>query len=187
MAQTKQGALMSYKIVWFGLDFSNARFIDDLAFKSANELKNKLFKQWNRLLLEEPAKYDIAKFFKVTTVETELGEVYKRNENVDPSNIILDIRGMDYSLDENKIKEIVGQYQINYEGYGLVFIVESFNKVKEKGTMWVTYFHIPTKQVVFTKKMTAEPGGIGVKNYWASSVYKVFEQCKSEKSGWLKE
>jgi hypothetical protein len=187
IAQTKQEALKTDTILWFGLDFSNARFIDESAFKSPVELKNKLFKQWNRLLLEEPEKYDIPKFFKVSAAKTELGEVYRRNENVDPAGIVLDMRGMDYCLNESKIKEIIGQYETDFNGYGLVLIMESFNKIKAQGSMWVTYFYIPTKEVVFTKRMVGEAGGIGIKNYWVASVYNVFEKSRSEKSDWLRE
>jgi hypothetical protein len=186
-AQSKHEALNADKILWFGLDFSNARFIDEFGFKSAETLKNKYFKQWNRLLIEEPEKYNISSFFRVPKVESDYGEVYKRNENVDPAKIILDITAMDYTLDENKIKEIIGQYETSYDGYGLVFIIDNFNKPKLQAAMWVTYFYIPTKQVVFTKRMVGEPGGFGMRNFWASSLYKVFQKCNTEKTYWLED
>jgi hypothetical protein len=187
LAQSKHDALFSDTITWYGLDFSEARFVDEFAFKSADELKSVLFIKWNRTIVAEPDKYNISKFFNIPVVRTELGEVYNRNEKVDTSKIILDIHQMDYALTDEKVKTIISQYEVSGEGYGLVFIIENFCKLNSKGSMWVTYFHIPTKQVVFAKRMVGDAGGFGLHNYWMGSVYNVFEKSLRERPFWVKE
>jgi hypothetical protein len=114
-------------------------------------------------------------YFGKSEVEKDLGDVFDRNSKIDESEIIVGMEGYEYALNEEIIQQVVSEYKTEYTGYGLVFIVESFNKTFEKGTVWVTFFHIPTKQVVLTKKMTAEPMGFGIKNYWARIFYRVMQ------------
>jgi hypothetical protein len=165
----------SNSITWFGIDFSKAIFIGKYDFKSPYELKDKLIPEWNQLILREPEKYDIGMYFGKSEVEKDLGDVFDRNSKIDESEIIVGMEGYEYALNEEIIQQVVSEYKTEYTGYGLVFIVESFNKTFEKGTVWVTFFHIPTKQVVLTKKMTAEPMGFGIKNYWARIFYRVMQ------------
>jgi hypothetical protein len=169
-------------ITWFGVDFSETRFVGKYDFKSPWELKDKLIPEWNQLILREPEKYDISKYFHKSKVETELGDVYDRNSKIDESEIIIGFENSEHELNEEKIQDIVSEYTTEYTGYGLVFIVESFNKSMQKGTVWVTFFHIPTKQVILTKKMHAEPMGFGIKNYWARVFYRVMQECETSLS-----
>lgn len=179
--QSKEELRSAESITWFGIDFSEARFIGKQDFKSPWELKEKLIPGWNQVILHEPEKYNLSAFFKKSEVETELGDAYDRNSKIDENIIILGVEGYDYALNEDKIQEVISEYKTDYTGYGLVFVVESFNKLAQMGTVWVTYFHIPTKKVVLTKKMSAEPMGFGIKNYWARVFYRIMQEC--EESG----
>lgn len=177
--QSREELREAESITWFGVDFSEARFVGRYDFKSPLELKDKLIPAWNQLILREPEKYDISRYFNKSKVETELGDVYDRNSKIDESEILIDFPESNYELTEEKIQEIISEYKTEYTGYGLVFIVESFNKSLQKGTVWVTYFHIHTKQVVLTKKMSAEPMGFGIKNYWARVFYRIMQSCET--------
>lgn len=176
----------SESITWFGIDFSQARFIGKYDFKSPWELKDKLIPEWNQVVLREPEKYDISKYFSKPKVEMELGDVYDRNSKIDESEIIVGFEQSDYELNSEIIQEIISEYKAEYTGYGLVFVVESFNKPIEKGTVWVTYFHIPTKQVILTKRLSAEPMGFGIRNYWARVIYDVMKTCETSQGAWFK-
>jgi hypothetical protein len=37
-----------------------------------------------------------------------------------------------------------------------------------------------TKEVLLTERMTAPPGGAGMRNYWASSMLKIIEEIKKK-------
>ena len=176
----------SESITWFGVDFSETRFIGKYDFKSPWELKEKYIPEWNQLVLREPEKYDLRKFFSKPKIETELGDVFERNSKINESEIIVGFEESDYELNEEKIQDIVSEYKADYTGYGVVFIAESFNKSLEKGNVWVTYFYIPTKKVVLTKKISAEPMGFGIRNYWARVIYKVMQICETSQGGWLR-
>ncbi|MBN1599212.1 MAG: hypothetical protein JW894_13040 [Bacteroidales bacterium] len=184
-SQTKEEALNAETITWFGIDFSQARFVDDLAFPSGYELRDKYFKGWNRLIISEPEKYDIPKYFHCIEIKTDLGDVYRRNEDVNVSDIIVEIpEGDNYKIQEGEIQKIIKDYKADLEGYGLVFIAESFDKPRVEGCIWVTYFHIPTKKVVFTRKLVGKPVGFGIRNYWAGAIADIMKQAGEEKSSW---
>ncbi len=81
----------------------------------------------------------------------------------------------------------MSEYNLEYDGYGLVFIVESYSKTAVKGNIWVTFFHVPTKKVVFTKKMAGKASGFGVRNYWTGAVFDVMKQCNQQIDSLLKD
>ncbi len=185
-SQSKEELKNAESITWFGVDFSESRFIGQHDFKSPWELKEKLIPAWNQIILHEPEKYNLKTYFKISKIEMELGDAYDRNSKIDENSIILGMEGFDYELNEGKIQAIISEYKTEYMGYGLVFIVESFNKLSQRGTVWVTYFHIPSKKVILTKKMSAEPMGFGIKNYWARVFYRIMQESEESIDRWFK-
>jgi hypothetical protein len=56
-----------------------------------------------------------------------------------------------------------------------------------EGAFFVTFINMNTKEVLFTERMTGEPGGFGLRNYWAGSVYNILKRIKStEYRSWQK-
>lgn len=175
-----QGADMvrnSSSVTWFGLDYSEAYFIGSEGFTDPGQIKDRYFKSWNHLIQQEPEKYTIGKFYRKSNVEYDLSAVMKRNEGVDIYKRIVDDHSQAVKLNEEKIREMISEYEYDYgdQGLGLVFIVESYDKVLVKATYWVTFFDMSTREVLQTRRMTAEPGGFGIRNYWASTYYKVMK------------
>lgn len=167
----------SSSVTWFGLDYSEAYFIGSEGFADPYQIKNRYFKSWNNLILQEPEKYDIGKFYRKSNVEHDMSAVLKRNEGVDIDNRIIDDHSMASGLSESKIQEMIREYDIDFnsQGLGLVYIVESYDKILVKATYYVTFFDIASREVLETRKREAEPGGFGIRNYWASTYYKVMK------------
>ena len=171
------------QIVWYGLDFSKAKMIGAFdqgagaAPASGSEIKTKYVPAWNSLILNESAKYDIKKTFRKTEVYNDLSMVEKNNSKIDVDEFLT---SNDYKFDNpNSVVEgIVNSYDKGdkTEGIGLVFIVESFNKKATKASIYVTFFDIATKKVLFTEHMTGEPGGFGLRNYWARTIKEILDQ-----------
>lgn len=136
-------------------------------------------------MLSEPEKYNIAEFFHKAEVLSDFGDVYARNGQIDETQILLGVDGIGYEIPEEKIQEIISSYVTDYDGYGLVLIIENFNKLKVTGSMWVTIFHIPSKTVVLTKRVSAEPSGFGLRNYWAGSIYEALKESSGSLDKWL--
>ena len=157
------------EITWFGLDFSKIKLIDPLGFTNPEDIKNNQFRALNYLVVNEPDKYDLKKFFNKEKVDIDLAVVKERNKLPDVDKLVLDA-GAEYSLDEATVREMISAYKPEEtEGIGLVFIMEKFDKGQETGFMWVTFFDIASKKVLLTEKMSGKAGGFGWRNYWAKT------------------
>ncbi len=87
-----------------------------------------------------------------------------------------------YSFGEDVVKKIISEYDTEAaNGIGLVFIVESFNKNDARGYVWVTFFDLSNKEVLFTEKLSGKAGGFGFRNYWAKSYYNVMAEIGKKK------
>ena len=177
----------SKEATWYGLDFSEVRFIGTEGFSDVAKIKDVYFSSWNNLIINEPAKYNLQLMFFKDTVFYNLNVVEKRNKLPEVDELV--ISNDSYSLDKNTIAEIIKEYNSKEkEGLGIVFIMESFNKPKRAGTMWVTFFDIASKTVLLTEKMSGKPGGAGLRNYWARTYYNVMAKIqKTEYLKWEKE
>lgn len=181
MAQGEQTVAQADEITWFGLDFSRAVVIGEST--SADEIADRFFVSWNAVVVNEQSKYDFGKTFKKSSVKRDMAFITELNANRDRSDLIA------YSakeITEDELVKHIGNYNVSGEGVGLVFVVENFNKLEEVGTMWVTFFDINTKQVLMAKHMSAKPGGFGMRNYWARTVYEVLKDSGKQYKKWIK-
>jgi hypothetical protein len=166
-------AFYAQEITWFGLDFSQAYFIDDVAFPNPTRLKDELFLEWNNFVFKEPRKFDIKKAFNKRGVSYSTSYINSRNEEVNINKRVGNFWLQENYFNGDTIQNIVASYNLlkNNSGVGLVFIVESLDKPNKRGIYWVTFFDIETKKVLLTEQIIGIPGGAGLRNYWANSFY----------------
>ncbi len=174
---------------WYGLDFSEAYFIGSEGFTNPSDIKDRYFNSWNSLIKSEYDKYNIGKFFKKGNVDISLDIVRERNQEVDIYDRVVDDNSKTLHLDDNKVQEMIGEYEISGDetGLGIVFIVESFSKTAVAGNYYVTLFDIDSKRVLLTERMQGKPGGIGTRNFWAKSYLNVMNSIyKKQYKNWEK-
>ena len=172
LPDTQDTAIVN-EITWYGLDFSNVRLIGAIGFNEPEKIKSYYFGTWNSLILDEYDKYNLKKFFYVGSVKNDLSVVMDRNKLPDAGKLVIE---NDYSFDVEKVMQIISEYDSgDKKGIGLVFIVESLNKYKEKASVWVTFFDIQTKKVLLAKRIEGKAGGFGFRNYWAGAYYNVMK------------
>ncbi len=179
-------------IIWYGLDFSNSKFIGMFdQFVGAGEvdaydLKNKYVPSWNTLILTEPAKYDIGKTFRKTNVYRDIKPVERVNKRIDEDNMMT-YNDFCFQDPESLISEAIRKYSTGDKstGLGVVFFIEYFHKEREEVSLYVTFFDIGTKNVLFTERMIGRARGFGLRNYWAGAIYNIMIQIqKTEFSAW---
>ncbi|GAL82964.1 hypothetical protein MYP_190 [Sporocytophaga myxococcoides] len=177
--------LQSGEVVWYGIDFSHSKFIGEFSqfseagTKSSQEIQVKYFPAWNNIVINEPDKYNIKKFYGFDEVIFDLNLVKKNNEAADIDAIFDQSKPND--LSPEKIQKMISSYHISgKKGLGLVFIVDNFNKIEEQGNIYVTFFDLATKKVIATNLYGGKPGGFGIKNYWARVIYNVMETSGKE-------
>lgn len=178
-AQINKSAIFGDDLIWYGIDYSRAKFIMD---SPPNEIKSTMF-SWNTVVVNEANKYDVAKSFQKKNVFNDLAPVMKHNKDIDETQMI-SLNPYKFDNADETVASIVSSYTggEKTEGLGLVFVVESYNKPKTQAVYYLTFFDIKTKQIIYTEKITeGPPSGFGLRNYWASTIYKVLKDIEQYK------
>jgi hypothetical protein len=175
-------------VTWLGLDFSNTKLIGDREkFGSESDLRH-LLDAWNDLIVKEPDKYDIAKAVDRKKVENAIEVTKEHNAEVDVMAMFTDDQKDYIHVSSDDVSQIVSGYDFKGKsGIGLMFVIESFSKLNEEGSMWVTFVNMDSKEVIFTERLVNKPGGFGMRNFWAGCVYGVITKMqKKEFEMWRK-
>ena len=175
-AQTAADVFKASEITWYGLDYSHLKVKGPLVnvgpsgFRDEKELRDSYFESWNNIVISEPNKYNFWKAFRVGNVPNDLSVVNKRNSSMNPEDMLTE-KGGEGIVDEAMVKKMIGEYRSDRKsGIGCVFIMESLDKNTESGSMWVTFFDIGSRKVLFTERLVERAGGAGLKNHWISPV-----------------
>lgn len=173
--------LQANELNWYGIDFTKAKMIGSIGFTNPDVICNRyIHNKWNGIVFSEPEKYDISKFIGGKEINIHLDFILERNSQVTTDNLIIN---EDYEIEPDKILELLKEYPVK-GGVGLVFIVESFNKLNDTANIWVTFFDNNSKKILKTQKYSSEPGGFGVLNYWLGGVYNTCKQLKKDYKKW---
>ena len=175
-------------VTWLGLDFTQTKLIGDREkFGSESDVRH-LLDAWNDLIVKEPDKYDIAKAIDRKKVENAIDVTKEHNAELDVMSMFSDDVKDYIHVKVSDVEEIIGGYDFKGKnGIGLMFVVESFNKLNEEGSIWVTFISMDSKEVLFSERMTAPPKGFGMRNFWAGCIYTILTKMeKKEFEMWRK-
>jgi len=188
--KTIKDVFSSGEVIWYGLDFSYARFnsIYGVEPGSGEDIRDNLIPAWNKLILVEPRKYDMGTTFSKGPVKNNIQPVTEINSKIDASQIIVE---SSYKFDnpEEVIASAVRRYQGGeYDsGLGLVFVIESFDKPALEASLYIVFFDIASREVLLAERMVGVPVGFGLRNHWAGGIYAVLKQIrKTEYKAWQK-
>jgi hypothetical protein len=174
-AQDKKKAIDEKNITWFGVDFTLARFT--LVTEDPAAIVSTSLKAINTLILAEPDKYNLKKFFSKSEVTPDVDMVNERNSKIDPTILVVPDK---YTITPEDVKKVINSYDTKGKtGTGLVFVAENLHKVEEIGSYYVVFFDMASKEIIDSERKVAKAAGIGFRNYWTGSVYNVMK-------AWLK-
>jgi hypothetical protein len=174
-AQDKKKAVAEKSITWYGVDFTLARFT--LVTEDPVAIVSTSLKAINTLILAEPEKYDLKKFFSKSEVAPDIEMVNEMNSKIDPAILVVPDK---YTITPEDAKKVISSYDAKGKtGTGLVFVAENLNKVEQTGSYYVVFFDIASKEIIDMQHKVGKASGIGFRNYWTGSVYNVMKS-------WLK-
>lgn len=178
-AQKKSSPLAGLgSMTFYGIDFSKGR-----VYGAADEPEKlrKAFGDINMLFIMEPEKYDVAKFVGKPMNDIRIDAVTNMNDTIPLDSIKTVVKG--HTIGDSAIVQTVKDLCIvSYNhGMGLVMIMETLDKPAELGTFVFVLFDIDTRNVISHWKLSGQPGGFGLRNYWARSVYEALEKVKTYK------
>jgi hypothetical protein len=165
-------------IVYFGIDFSHAHLVGDFGFVNGQDIKTKMFTAWNDIVISEQDKFDLKNALGKKEVHYDLVPVSKKNSETDPFSILS--HKPNHKISDTMLAEIVNSYGpgMKENGVGFVFIVEELNRNADQASMYVTFFDIKTKKVLFAEELIGEPGDTGPRHYWAASISSILESIR---------
>jgi hypothetical protein len=189
IAQTKSDVFKKdVTVTWLGLDFTSAKLIGDRErFGSESDVRH-LIDAWNQLILNEPDKFDIAKTIDRIKVENAVEVTNEHNAELDVMSMFSNDEKDYLHIKPSDVEEIIFGFDFkDLSGVGLMFNVESFNKINEEGSIWITFINLGTKEVLFTERMVAPPKGFGMRNFWGGCIYTILTKIqKKEFEMWRK-
>lgn len=182
----------STKVTWLGIDFSHVKLIGDFKMfaewgdYSPAEVKNEYFPAWNDLLYSESDKYDVAEMLRKEDLVFKTDAIYAINSKASIENMETKVDPM-YSKED--IQGFIKSYDFQTkEGIGVLLIAESLNKFKEYGKYHFIAIDLATNTILLHDVIQGKPGGFGLRNYWAKTIYNVISEIKSRRySKWKNE
>lgn len=187
-AQNVKALLEADSAVWFGLDFSKAKFTGSFAQafgidpNNGSELVNKWIPEWNSLVLKEPLNFDIGLAIKKPWLHSDIKSVTKINSKIAKDSVYSEVpMGYKIQKPELVIPEMLKNYSSEEKksGLGCVLIVESFNKAAHTAYIYFVLFDIETKKLIGYKRLMGVPKGFGLRNFWAGAIKDVINQIRT--------
>jgi hypothetical protein len=171
MAQDIDRAKSEAGMTWYGIDFTQAKFT--LVTEDPALIVNQYLKAINQLILMEPEKYDLKKFFNKSEVTHSLDQVNERNSKINPEGLVI---GDSYPMDLAQVKNVLsGLNTQGKTGLGLIFVAGNLSKPLQTGTYYVVFFNESNKEIVDARYFEGKAVGIGFRNYWTGSVYNIMK------------
>ncbi len=159
-------------LTWYGMDYSLVRFIGSGKYGDLARLKSEAFLEGNSLVLNEPDKFNLSKFYK-KKVTPKINISAERNSEVDVKKLEAE---QEWKFGEETVKKTVKEYAGHGAGYGLLFMVESCDIGKEKAAAWVVVFNEQTGNTEYLARFYGHPGGSGARNLWTNAMLDIMEQ-----------
>ena len=159
------------KVVWVGVDYSQARFIGPGQFNNPADIFPGMIEAWNNLVLQERMSILAKDLHK--PVVADIAGVMTINKSASASQIINAPGASDTIGDSHitpaGIAKAVRSYKLeNKSGVAVVFIVDRLVKLDKKGegAVYVVAFDIGTREVLSSERIVGTAVGIGFRNYW---------------------
>jgi hypothetical protein len=166
-------------LTYLGVDFTQAKVNGHIDY-DLGEMVKWHFANINNLVLNEPKKYDLPKFFHKSEVLTDISFVEAHNKKIDADK--LKSSGEDKELTTASLEKLVKGYSFgNKKGMGVMLVVESMDKIKEQGILHIVFVDMNNSKLLFSEKFITKPAGFGVRNYWAKIIYNVMDKIGDSK------
>lgn len=168
-------------MIWFGLDFSDARFIGP--FEEKAKIKDVTIPTWNGLFVTEKGLMgpgnDLKKLLGMSYVFIDLSVVSQRNNDIAVEDLFGNTDKETTPWNEDKIAGMIKKYDpVEKDGIGLVLIVENYDKTTEMAVVWVTYFDPASKVVIRTRKYFGKAGGPGQTKHWNTAIINILNELR---------
>jgi hypothetical protein len=174
-----------HEIVWLGIDFSHVKLIGGFSQflgageKSVAEIKELYFPGWNRLILDEPYKYDVKGMMRKGDITYAIKMVTEINADTKLEELESDNTP---KYEASDIKRFISEYDLPVKtGISFLFIAESLNKRMEEAYFHFVAIRNSDKEILLTERLWGRPMGIGLRNYWAGAIHYIMDDIQKDR------
>ena len=146
-------------IVWAGIDCSKVTMYGTEGFNNPEDIISRYPEEWNTLFLKE---------------SVDISSVQENNKTLSSKQIIAQ-DGKELLNKSDITPEIIAEMVSGYEfkekeGLGVVFILDRLVKSEARGSLFIVFFDLSSKEILATNHTIEKAGGFGFRNYWFSIV-----------------
>ena len=176
------------KMNFYGVDFT---LVKTFGVKEEPGKVAKAFEEINKLIVSETKKYPYGNFFTKYIREIDQSKELKKIQFTTFDNVsideaiyrarIMNEAGMPtysktFKIDDAAVVALVKSFNTGKDiGYGVLYVAELLDKEAGIGNYIAVCFNLKTKKIVFTDRVSGKADGFGLRNYWASSLEKIFK------------
>ena len=137
-----------------------------------------MYEEINELFIEKPKTFSIEKRLGIPVDVVSLQAVNQANKKINPDWI--KTTETNYMPTEAQIAEAVKQLPIlsQEEKYGIVILCLFMNKEEDIATYQFVVFNTKSRDIIEQWTQTGKALGLGLKHYWAYSVYQALKKMK---------
>jgi hypothetical protein len=155
-------------IVYYGFDYTYTKITNRGKLDKGHVFIEKYLHPMNRTLTTDLLKiYNLRRWMRKVNMHSGT-DIYSNYKKMDYNNFVV---AENYCLNFSDVQKIINSYVLNEkEGIGMVFNVASFNKYKEYVNLYVTFFDIATREILYAVEVTGKAGGSGWGNHYANGI-----------------
>lgn len=161
-------------IVFYGFDMTYLKLSNKGKIGDGVIIAPKYMSAWNEALT-----YDMLPISKISDWMGKNSifvgnSVFEYHTYADIQNFVTSVN---YCIQYEDLKKIVKAYVLREkEGMGMVINLANFNKEREYSLIYVTFFDIKTREILFAAEVSGSAGGSGMTKHWASGVMNAFRE-----------
>jgi len=161
-------------LVFYGFDFTYLKLTNPGKIGDGIIIAPKYFEAWNEMLT-----YDLLPIGKISGWMGKPGifvgnSVFEYNTYADMQNFV---SAVNFCMPFEDLQTIIQSYVLREKkGVGMVINLVNYNKEGEYALIYVTFFDIETREIMFAAEVSGNAGGSGMTKHWASGVETAFRK-----------
>lgn len=186
LSAQKPDVFESENMVFYGLDFSQARFTGGSGLTSPAGMQDKYMPALNELMIDERKRYDVAKSYKKKNVEYYFYMADALNADFDVYESY--VNGKVENLSDTEIQTVISKYKDDkHSGLGLVYVVDEVSHGNNLISIQIVFFDIDTQEVLLVKRARGGMKGFSIRNYYAGGIRQIIKESQEYYEKWEKE
>lgn len=161
-------------ITYFGVDLSEMKLTNPEKYGKEEKL-NLYIEAWEEGVYNKIKNIKFKNLFKKTKRDFKFKESLFCTSELNDNKSSPWISNYKYEMSIEDIVKKVKSYELDEDkGLGFVMIVENFNKIDVKTSVYYTFFDINTREIIWSIRIIMNPTGVTMTGFWSGGIKDTF-------------